>query len=276
MRRPLARRPALAGPGIEPGDVLLTGSPVSLLLLLSFALSPPLRAQAPAVATVAATPTAADPQALLQAVDAGRQAGGGWTRAQLTVQRRNQATVHQLRSLARDPDRVEVEVQGPGSLAGTRLLLVGDEVQMQLPNERRAQRIRGDALDQGVLGSDLGYLDLLAAGPLADRYDAVLDGVDTIDTRPCQRLALRSRQADSRFPRVLLWVDAERGVALREERFGADGALRRRVERSDLQLHDGRWVAMTTRVDDQRLPDARTELRILSLDSLDSRDEPLP
>jgi len=98
-------------------------------------------------------------------------------------------------------------------------------------------------LRQSVSGSDLSYEDMMEDPRLANLYTATTAGLDTVLERPAWRLELAAKNSGVAYQQRKLWVDAERGVVLKEERFSKSGTLLKTMEASSLRRFDGRWVA---------------------------------
>ena len=60
--------------------------------------------------------------------------------------------------------------------------------------------------------------------------------------RPCWVLDLVARGADVAYFKRRIWVDKERGVALREERFAKSGKLLKTTEVKSVERQGERWV----------------------------------
>jgi hypothetical protein len=102
--------------------------------------------------------------------------------------------------------------------------------------------ISGHMLRQSVMGSDLSYEDMMEDPRLTVLYAATVAGEETIEGRACWVLGLASRGGEIAYFRRKVWVDKERFVALREERFAKSGKLLKTTEVKTVEPQGGRWV----------------------------------
>ncbi|MCK7523877.1 MAG: outer membrane lipoprotein-sorting protein [Ignavibacteriales bacterium] len=98
----------------------------------------------------------------------------------------------------------------------------------------------GHMLRQSVMGSDLSYEDMMEdpapGGPLRRQSSPAKR---RIGDRPCWVLALSSRGREIAYHTRKIWVDKERDVVLREERFAKSGKLLKTTEVLDVQRIEG-------------------------------------
>ena len=93
------------------------------------------------------------------------------------------------------------------------------------------------------MGSDLSYEDLMEDPRLADLYTAATAGADTVSGRTCWILDLTARDEDIAYHARRVWVDQERAVLLREERYAKSGMLLKTTDVRSVTRIDGHWVA---------------------------------
>jgi hypothetical protein len=77
---------------------------------------------------------------------------------------------------------------------------------------------------------------------LANSYEAGLAGEESVLERPCWKLELTAQKSEVSYPRRMLWVDKERFVVLKEERFAKSGKLLKTAEVKSVRRMQGRWV----------------------------------
>ncbi len=125
---------------------------------------------------------------------------------------------------------------------GTKLLKLGDELWLYTPATDRTIKLSGSMLRQSVMGSDLSYEDLMEASRLAGRYSATVVGEDTAAGRQCWVLALTAKSGDASYASRRLWVDKERFVPLRENRYAKSGKLLKTTVVSSVRRIGSRWI----------------------------------
>jgi outer membrane lipoprotein-sorting protein len=97
-------------------------------------------------------------------------------------------------------------------------------------------------LRQSVMGSDLSYEDMMEDPRLTALYTAAVSGEEAVEGRPCWVLDLVSRGEDIAYFKRRVWVDKDRSVILREERYAKSGKLLKTTEVKAVERQGGRWV----------------------------------
>ncbi len=156
--------------------------------------------------------------------------------------RRGSRTVRS-RSWIEGTERSFTEYLDPPRERGTKMLKLEDQLWTYLPATDRTIKISGHMLRQSVMGSDLSYEDFLEDPRLRDLYKARTVGVDTLLARPCWVLDLTAREGDIAYHTRRVWVDRERFVLLKEDRFAKSGRLLKTTEVASVREVEGRWVA---------------------------------
>jgi outer membrane lipoprotein-sorting protein len=155
---------------------------------------------------------------------------------------RNTRTVR-AKSWVKGSDKSFTEFLYPPRDQGTKMLKLGDELWTYTPSTDRIIKISGSMLRQSVMGSDLSYEDMMEDRKLIDLYSAEVAGTDTLLGRQCWVLELTAKAADVSYHSRKIWVDKERYVPLRENRFAKSGKLLKTTEVKSVSQHQGRWVA---------------------------------
>jgi outer membrane lipoprotein-sorting protein len=177
---------------------------------------------------------------------------------------RNTRTV-KAKSWVKGSDKSFTEFLYPPRDAGTKMLKLGDELWMYTPETDRTIKISGSMLRQSVMGSDLSYEDMMEDRKLLDEYSAAVTGEDTVRGRKCWVLDLTAKVPDVSYASRKVWVDEERYVPLREDRFAKSGKLLKTTEVTGVSRHDGRWVADRVTFRDALKEGAGTEFSVDSL-----------
>jgi outer membrane lipoprotein-sorting protein len=138
----------------------------------------------------------------------------------------------------------------PAREKGTKMLKLGDELWTYAPSTDRIIKISGHLLRQSVMGSDLSYEDMMEDPELRNIYQAQVAGEESFLERPCWILDLSSTRADSAYDKRKIWVDRERYVILKEERFAKSGKLLKTLEATRVVRIQNRWVAEKSRFRD--------------------------
>lgn len=155
---------------------------------------------------------------------------------------RNTRTVR-AKSWVEGADKSFTEFLYPPRDAGTKMLKLGNELWVYTPSTDRTIKISGHMLRQSVMGSDLSYEDMMEDHKLIDQYYASVAGEDTVLGRKCWVVELTAKSTDVSYHSRKTWVDEERYVPLRENRYAKSGKLLKTTEVKSVSQHQGRWVA---------------------------------
>lgn len=115
------------------------------------------------LAGVIATATlqaAADPQAVLRAIEDNHRGGAGKATITLTVARPDRQTEYVLAIWTDGQDRGLVQVKAPARDAGQAFLKIGDNLWIYNPRLKRTLRLPPSGRTESFLGSDVSYSDL--------------------------------------------------------------------------------------------------------------------
>jgi outer membrane lipoprotein-sorting protein len=182
-------------------------------------------------------------EAVLRKVDANNYAETRVAVSQMVIHlARNTRTVR-AKSWVRGSDKSFTEFLYPARDQGTKMLKLGDELWTYTPSTDRIIKISGSMLRQSVMGSDLSYEDMMEDHKLVDQYTASVAGEDTMLGRKCWVVELTAKAPDVSYNSRKIWVDKERYVPLRENRYAKSGKLLKTTEVKSVAQHQGRWVA---------------------------------
>ena len=117
------------------------------------------------------------------------------------------------------------EYLAPARDEGTKMLKLEDQLWMYIPSTDRIIKISGHMLRQSVMGSDLSYEDMMEDPQLINNYEANVIGDEILFERDCWVLELTAKVEDIAYYARKIWVDKERYISLREDRFAKSGKL---------------------------------------------------
>ncbi|NOZ75222.1 MAG: outer membrane lipoprotein-sorting protein [FCB group bacterium] len=158
------------------------------------------------------------------------------------------------------------EYLAPPRDAGTKMLKLGDELWLYTPASDRSIKIAGHMLRQSLMGSDLSYEDMLENSRLSDRYSPELIGSEMVHGRDCWILNLTGKENDLPYAARKIWVDKERWIVLKENRYAKSGRLLKQTDVTDVFQVDGRWIPRTILFKDALSKGKGTEFHIDSLE----------
>jgi outer membrane lipoprotein-sorting protein len=164
--------------------------------------------------------------------------------------RRNSRTIV-AKSYLQGEKKSFTEYLAPAREKGTKMLKLDEQLWTYSPQTDRTIRISGHMLRQSVMGSDLSYEDMLEDQKLQNLYEANVAGEESVLERPCWILDLTAKKSDIAYHSRKIWVDKERFIPLKEERFAKSGKLLKSTTIDNVERMSGRWVATEVTFKDQ-------------------------
>ncbi|HBL37090.1 MAG TPA: outer membrane lipoprotein-sorting protein [Firmicutes bacterium] len=150
---------------------------------------------------------------------------------------------------------------------GTKFLKRDDDLWMFFPDAEDLVKISGHMLNQGIMGSDFSYQDVMESDKLTDLYDFALSGEEEINGRPCYVLEGTAVEGEEvSYYRRKSWVDKERFVGLREELYARSGRLLKVMIVTRVEQLEGRWYPMESVMEDKLRKNTKTEFIVKSIE----------
>ena len=225
-----------------------------------------------AACAAAGAAQAPDADAILDRVDRNAVPGNKILVSEMTIHGRRESRTIRAKSWIEGEDKAFTEYLDPPRERGIKMLKLGDRLWTYSPDTDRAIAISGHMLRQSVMGSDLSYEDMMTDRRLREAYEARVTGDEAVGGRPCWVLELTSRSGDVAYPGRKAWVDKERDVVLKEERYAKSGKLLKMLEARAVERVQGRWLPMEAVFRDVLKEGRGTEFKILSIEL----DAPIP
>jgi len=215
-------------------------------------------------APVFAQPPSGD--AILARVDANIGSDNKVSHARMIIEGRGATRTIESKSWIRGMRESFTEYLAPARERGTKMLKLGDELWTFFPETDRTIRISGHMLRQAVMGSDLSYEDLMEDPRLSALYTAKVAGEETHRDRPCWVLELTARSPGIAYHSRKMWVDRERSVALREERYAKSGKLLKTTDVLEVTRSGSRWIAHDVLFKDVLKAGRGTRFEVISIE----------
>lgn len=181
---------------------------------------------------------------ILQKIDENIGSDNKITQGKMIIHGRRGSRTIESKSWVQGVDQSFTEYLSPPREKGTKMLKIGEELWTYSPSTDRTIRISGHMLRQSVMGSDLSYEDLMEDRRLENDYDAQVVGEEKLDDRPCWVLMLTAKEEGLAYNSRKVWVDKERFVSLREERYAKSGKLIKTTQVNKVQRIGNRWFPM--------------------------------
>ncbi len=212
-------------------------------------------------------PSAPSADSILKKIDENQVSGSRITLYEMTIRGRRGSRTMKAKSWVQGVDRAFTEYLEPAREAGTKMLKLGDQLWTFSPSTDRTIQIAGHMLRQSVMGSDMSYEDMMEDPKLQSLYTATVVGEGTLLERPCWILELKAKPgAEPSYHSRKVWVDKERFLPLKEERYATSGKLLKTTEITSVRQYQQRWVAERAVFKDALKNDGGTEFVVTSIE----------
>ena len=149
---------------------------------------------------------------------------------------------------------------------GTKFLKREDDLWMFFPDAEEIIKISGHMLNQGMMGSDFSYQDVMEADKLTDLYDFKIIGEEEFEGRPCYILEGIAREGVKvSYYRRVSWIDKERFIGLKEELYAESGRILKETRVNEVQEIEGRWVPTNSVMENKLRKNTYTEFTITQI-----------
>jgi outer membrane lipoprotein-sorting protein len=204
---------------------------------------------------------------LLAKVDETQSSTTRITSWEMTIRGRRGNRTMKARSFVEGVDRAFSEYLEPPREAGTKMLKLGNQLWTYSPSVDRTIQIAGHMLRQSVMGSDMSYEDLMEDPKLIKLYEAKVTGEDKLLERPCWVVQLTARGgSDPAYHSRKVWIDKDRFLVLKEERYATSGKLLKTMEVTNVASMGGRWVPERAMFRDALKSEGGTEFVTVSVE----------
>lgn len=203
---------------------------------------------------------------ILERVDDNYTAENRVSTSTMVIKERRGTRTVKARSWTKGKDTAFTEYLYPPREMGTKMLKIKDELWIYSPATDRTIKIAGHMLRQSLMGSDVSYEDFMEDPVLSNIYEVEVSGEEEIGGRSCYVLGLRAKTEKVTYYSRKLWVDKERYLPLKEERFARSGKLLKRVTINSIFKVDNRWYPKEMTFEDVLKKGSGTEFIIDSIE----------
>ncbi|MBT5551363.1 MAG: outer membrane lipoprotein-sorting protein [Nitrospina sp.] len=195
--------------------------------------------------TVPAIAEEINAQKLLEQVDENLWANTKFITGRLIIDNGRKVRTLTQDSWMQGVDRSYSHYKSPAREKGTKMLKIGGKLWMYTPRTDRKILIAGHLLRQSMMGSDLSYEDMMEDHKLSHSYSASFEGFEDFVGTRCAVLHLVARDKKTTYQTRKAWIDPEKQIVLKEERFAKSGKLLKRIEFTDYGKIDQRLFPRT-------------------------------
>ena len=149
----------------------------------------------------------------------------------------------------------------------TKFLKREDDLWMFFPDAEEIIKISGHILNQGMMGSDFSYQDIMESDKLTDLYNFEIIGEEEIEGRLCYVLeGIAKEGVKVSYYRRVGWIDRERFIGLKEELYTQSGRLLKETKVNEVQEIEGRWIPIDSVMENKLRKDTYTGFKIIQID----------
>jgi len=150
---------------------------------------------------------------------------------------------------------------------GTKFLKREDNLWMFFPDAEDIIKISGHMLNQGMMGSDFSYQDIMESDKLTDLYNFKIIKEEEIDKRPCYVLeGIAKEGVKVSYYRRISWVDKERFVGLKEELYTQSGRILKETRVNEVEEIEGRWIPIYSIMENKLRKNTFTEFKLTRIE----------
>ena len=149
---------------------------------------------------------------------------------------------------------------------GTKFLKIEGDLWMIFPDAEEIIKISGHMLNQGMMGSDFSYQDLMESDKLTDLYDFKIIKEEELDGRPCYVLeGIARKGVKVSYYRRVSWIDKERFIGLKEELYAESGRILKETKVNKIEEIEGRWIAVDSVMENKLRKDTYTQFILIQI-----------
>jgi outer membrane lipoprotein-sorting protein len=184
---------------------------------------------------------AQSPAEIMEQVDEYQHLESAKIRAKMIITKGPREMVKEMTSYIKGSNNGLTEFINPRD-RGSKFLKKGDDLWMFFPNAEDIVKISGHMLEQGMMGSDFSYQDMMESTKLTNLYDFEIIREEELQGRPCYVIeGLKKEGQEASYYRRVEWVDQERFVLLKEELYARSGRLLKVLSTARVEQIEKRW-----------------------------------
>ncbi len=150
---------------------------------------------------------------------------------------------------------------------GTKFLKRGDSLWMFFPEAEDIVKISGNMLDQGMMGSDFSYQDVMESAKMTELYDFEIIREEELNGRVCYVMEGVAREGkEVSYYRRVIWIDKERFIGLKEELYARSGRLLKESWTERVEKIQKRWFPVESIMENKLQRNTRTIFKLISIE----------
>jgi negative regulator of sigma E activity len=188
-----------------------------------------------------------------------------YSEAEMIIKNSGRTQTKSMRSW-QDKENALAEFTNPRD-RGTKFLKRDDDLWMFFPQAEDLVKISGHMLEQGMMGSDFSYQDMLESDKLTDLYDFEILGEEEYQGRPAYKLeGVKVPGKEVSYYRRVIWIDKERFVGLKEDLYAESGRLLKEARVLEIEEIEGRWYPVHMVMENKLRQNTSTEFIVSEIE----------
>jgi outer membrane lipoprotein-sorting protein len=147
----------------------------------------------------------------------------------------------------------------------TRYLKIDKKMWIYDGEEENVFLISGHMLKQGMMGSDVSYEDALESDALYAKYAIEITGTENVDGRTCTVITLTAKVKEVSYEKRKMWIDTERFIALKEEKYAKSGKLLKESRVLEVRKIGERYFPVKSEVADKLRNGSKTVFSMMEV-----------
>ncbi len=164
-------------------------------------------------------------------------------------------------SYTRGKDTSMVEFTGKEN-AGQKILRIKDEIYLYYPDAEEVIRLRGSALKQSIIGSDMSYADIAGDKSLLDSYNAVLEGKESVKGIQCYRILLTAKKRNVSYQKQTMWIDSKHFIYVKINQRAKSGKVLKELTVRRFKTVSGHTIPVDILIKDMLKKNSSTEFLV--------------
>ncbi|MGM0368886.1 MAG: outer membrane lipoprotein-sorting protein [Bacillota bacterium] len=205
---------------------------------------------------------AQSPTEIMEQVDEYQHLESAKIRAKMIITKGPREMVKEMTSYIKGSNKGLTEFTNPRD-RGSKFLKKDDDLWMFFPDAEDIVKISGHMLEQGMMGSDFSYQDMMESAKLTNLYDFEIIREEELQGRSCYVIeGVKKEGQEASYYRRVEWIDQERFVLLKEELYARSGRLLKVLSTERVEQIKERWFPTHQIIDNKLKKNSQTEYKI--------------
>ncbi|AGB40896.1 negative regulator of sigma E activity [Halobacteroides halobius DSM 5150] len=206
------------------------------------------------------------PQEIMEQVDDYQHLKSARMKSKMTIIKGERKITKEMISLVRGSKYGLTKFTNPRD-RGTKFLKRNGDLWMYFPTAEEIVKISGHMLEQGMMGSDFSYQDMMESTKLTDLYNFEVIRKERLNKRSCYVLeGIKKEGAEASYYRRVSWIDKKRFVPLKVELYARSGRLLKVMRTKKVEKIEGRWFPTYQVVDNKLKRMTKTIFKVESVE----------